>query len=338
MIRNPTPIKTLVIDPVDSQHSDDGEEESEPLHEYNERWPVVLNEGCLLTNESGEAYAIDQATRENICRHMSDEVYCSLPPGCLSDFISLNEYIAVHRELRKACYKAGMEIERDRRRQRMLSESDSEYEYRDSFWWKSLLDTPARKHYTKQRGEQRRPLLTGSELSAASAQAQEDMAKLEDARSEKEHIRHVAEHGAVDKTDYQDSGDATDSEIAEIDSLSKKLKNQTKILTDKKRLLVRGKKEELIGRRKRRKSHLKLLEREDRDKKRAEEVKKHELEKDKKAEEDRKRSLETEAPMDVTPSGDTSKDDWVTPAKKKKKKKRKARDKESPSPSSSRDP
>ena len=40
----------------------------------------------------------------------------------------------------------------------------------------------------------------------------------------------MAEHGPVDKTDYHDSGDATDSEIAEIDSLSKKLRSQTKIL------------------------------------------------------------------------------------------------------------
>ena len=219
----------------------------------------------------------------------------------------------------------------------MLSESDSEYEYRDSFWWKSLVDVPPRKHYTKQKGEQRRPLLAGPELSAASSKAQEELAKLEDARSEKEHIRHVAEHGNVDKTDYQDSGDATDTEIAEIDSLSKKLKQQAKVLTDKKRLLIREKKEE-DKKKKDEEKRLRLLEREERDRKRADEVKRHEDEKQQKAEEDRKRSLETESAMDVTQSGDTNKDDWVTPVKKNKKKKRKTRSRGSPSPSSSREP
>ena len=73
VIRSKTPMNTLVMDPVaHSQHdSDDGEEEPEPLPEYNEKWPVVLNEACLLSNEAGEPYAIDQATRENICRHMT---------------------------------------------------------------------------------------------------------------------------------------------------------------------------------------------------------------------------------------------------------------------------
>ena len=42
---------------------------------------------------------------------------------------------------------------------------------------------PPRKHYTKQRGEQRKPLLTGPELSAASAQVEEEMAVREEARS-----------------------------------------------------------------------------------------------------------------------------------------------------------
>ena len=65
----------------------------------------------------------------------------------------------------------------------------------------------------------------------------EDDAKREDARMEREHLRHIDEHGDVDKTNYKDSGDATDSEIAEIDSLTKKMKDQQKLLTDKKRKL-----------------------------------------------------------------------------------------------------
>ena len=61
VIRKPTPTKPLVIDSVDTLHSDEGEEESETLEEYNEKWPVVLNENCLRTNEKGRHM---QSTRQ----------------------------------------------------------------------------------------------------------------------------------------------------------------------------------------------------------------------------------------------------------------------------------
>ena len=140
----------------------DKDEESElSLEEFNEKWPVVLNKQCLLVDEHGNPYAIDQATRANIARHMSDTVYASLPPGCFSDYSTLSSHLKVHRDLRIACYRAGMDIEKDQRRQKLLSGSDSEYEYRESFWWRSMhqRDQP-RKHYTKHHGEPRKTLLT----------------------------------------------------------------------------------------------------------------------------------------------------------------------------------
>ena len=148
-----------------------------------------------------------------------------------------------------ACYKAGMQIEKEQNHQRhLLSGSDSDYEQPESFWWKQTkhqLEIVAKKLLSKHRGEPRKvKLLSPDEFAAIAVQTAEDkrLADKEDVRMENKCRHHVKE------TKKSKSGksllESTDDEISDIEAETKVLKCCQKILTDKRSQLKKDKKDE----------------------------------------------------------------------------------------------